>query len=279
MFRKRICCYSWIVFLIALTGINVQAQSIRFESSEGELKVNGKAIVVDDQIQDLTLDQSDFSLQMIGNFPMLVDINGVLYEVWDDRIVKATRIADPHYRLLLEDDGTFIAVESSVSGDLDDIANRFSESFEDLLSTTAKSGLWESLMNQASQMSSNVVSLTSEAANLLEFSNYLTNVRDGSSELFELLRNEWKAEIEAMKMAASIQRLEPGTERDEAIEELRKKLEVIFLMKQENRKIEIKYLEMEVDRLQQRLMERSEAKDRLIDARLNELLAMTHSIY
>ena len=278
MFRKRFSCTSWIVFLIALTGVNVQAQSIRFESSGGELRVNGKVIVVDDHLHDLSLDEAHFSLQMIGSFPMLVDINGVLYEVWDERIVKATRIEDAHYRLLLEDDGTFIAVESSVSGDLDDIANRFSESFEDLLSTTAESGLLESLMNQASQMSSNVLSMTNEATNLLEFSNYLTNVRDGSSELFELLRNEWKAEIEAMKMAASIQRLDLGTERDEAIEELRKKLEAIFLMKQENRKIEIKHLEMELDRLQQRLMERSEAKDRLIDARLNELLGVTHSM-
>jgi len=277
MMRKLVTYYLWIVFTLVLIGVNVQAQSIRFESSRGELKVNEKAISVDHLPHDLNLEKSHFSLQMIGNFPMLVDINGILYEVWEDRITKAVQVVDAHYRLLVEDDGTFIAVESSVTGDLDRMTSGLTHSLEDLLSTADESGLWVSLINQASQMPSHFASFTHGATNLQEFSRYLTNVRDGSSELFELLRREWKEELEAMKMAENIRILDPGMERDEAIEELREKLEGIFLMKQENRKVEIKHLEMEIGRLQQRLMERFVAKDRLIDARLDELLAMAHS--
>ncbi len=73
-------------------------------------------------------------------------------------------------------------------------------------------------------------------------------------------------------MAREIQELVEGAERDAAIEELEAKLEEIFLMKQENRRMEIKHLEMELERMEERLRESSQAKDRLIDARLDELL-------
>ena len=107
---------------------------------------------------------------------------------------------------------------------------------------------------------------------MLEFSGYLTNVQNTSGELFELLRHEWRREAEVAEMAGRIRTLNNDAERDEAIEQLRAKLEEIFLMKQENRRMEIQHLEMELERMQDRLEERSRAMDRLIDARLDELL-------
>ncbi len=284
------CCLL-LIALTVLTTASVQSQSILFERSRGKLRVNGEVIRAKDLPESLPdMEKAAFSMRMTGPFPMRVEINGIPYEVWEDSITEGGTSGNVHFRMSMEADGTF-SIASSASADLHGLASTLSQEIEGAFTSIAEMGLWDSLgsalhsfahlqgddfdfevPSSLSQMPQRMAPMRRDATRMLEFSNYLTSVRDAGGELFELLRHEWREEAEAAELARKIRRLERGADREEAIEALRRKLEEIFSMKQENRRMEIKHLEMELERMEERLRERSEAKDRLIDARLDELL-------
>ena len=289
---KQILClrYLLLVFLTVLIAGNVQSQTIRFEGSDGKLKVNGAVIDSKNLPESLNLQGAHFSMQITGHFPMRVEVNGKPYEIWEDRIAEGNKGDHIHYRMTVESEGVFSIESSAMIDNLYGLANTLSQQVESVFSSVSGMENWDSLGNALHSFAyrsnpgfnfqappsppvpGNLPQNHDFAARMLEFSNYLTNVKDASSELFELLSHEWRQEAEASEMAMRIRALEQGDERDEAIEELRAKLEEIFSMKQENRRMEIRHLEMELERMEDRLRERSQAKERLIDARLDELL-------
>ncbi len=268
---------SSLIIILGLVTLGAFAQSIRFESTDGVLKVNGNVLHIDDIPVDMNLQKSHFSVQMMGAFPMRVSINGMHYEIWKDRITKSTHMDDVHFRILIDQDGTLMAVESSDAGDVLGLTDMMSDQIENFVSTATELGTIGTLNDPTALMDFGQGSLQQQVKRVLELSNYFTHVRDANRELFELLRDEWSRELEAIEMARSIHHLEPGIEREEAIEELEEKLDEIFSMKQANRQMEIQRIEVELNRLQDRLRERSEAKKRLIDARLSELLGHTRT--
>jgi len=263
----------------ACFAVGIQAQSIRFESSDGQLKVNGNILHSDDIPIDMNLEKTHFSIQMMGGFPMRISINGMIYEIWADRITEGNRIDEAHFRLFIDQDGTFLSVESSAAGDSFGLTDTMADQIENFVSATTEWRTWNDVDDPTSLMHFGHGAMQQNAKRMLELSSYFTHVRDASSELFELLRDEWSKEQEAMEMAKNIHHLEPGPEREKAVEDLEEKLDEIFSMKQTNRQMEIRHLEVELNRLEERLRERSEAKERLIDARLSELLDKTYSLH
>lgn len=272
-----------ILLLIALFAGNAQSQSIRVERIEGQLRVNGEPIDVDALPEELDLGEVEFSLQSSGAFPMQIKINGTRFEIWQDRVTKADQNGPVHFKLYFGPDGTYTTVESGAP-DVHGLVEMMSEQIAGVVSSvpTIEHDLRQ-MMEVATvaaesrdkivpQQLEGMVSRLQEATRMLEFSGYLENVQNASDELYELLQHEWRKEVEVAEMARRIRALDDGAERDEAIEELRSKLWEIFLMKQENRRMEIQHLEMELERMERRLKERSRAMDRLIDARLDELL-------
>jgi len=265
-----------VAFIItAFIASGMQAQSIHFESHDGVLKVNGNILRSENIPINLNLNKAHFSTQMIGKFPMRVSVNGHLYEVWEDSITEVDSAFDAHFRIIVDDEGGFMSVESYVTEDFARPTGRLSDHTG--ITSWAVSNLttWNTLHDPTSMINFVQNFSQNNANRIVEFSNYLTNVRDASHELFELLRDEWSQEQEAMEMATKIQTLPEGAERDEAVIELEEKLNEIFSMKQDNRRMEINHLEMQINRLEERLRERSVAKDRLIDARMSELLGNT----
>ena len=277
-----------ILLLIALFAGNAQSQSIRVERIEGQLRVNGEPIDVDALPEELDLGEVEFSLQSSGTFPMQIEINGTRFEIWQDRVTKADQSGLVHFKLYLEPDGTYTTIESGAL-DVLGLVEMMSEHISGVVSsvptmeydlrqmmevaTVAVESRDKTLPQQTlPQQLEGMASRLQEATRMLEFSGYLENVQNASDELYELLQHEWRKEVEVAEMAGRIRVLDDGSERDEAIEQLRAKLEEIFLMKQENRRMEIQHLEMELERMERRLKERSRAMDRLIDARLDELL-------
>ncbi len=272
-----------LVLIAFLTG-NARSQSIHVERVMGELRVNGEPIAVESLPEELDLGEAEFSLQSSGNLPMRVEINGARFDIWQDRVSKADQGGPVHFKLSIGPDGTYTSIESGAP-DVHGLAEMLSQQVTGALSGPEME-MWNSvnhnphivaehmseLQNGNAVFSQGMSSMWQDARRMLEVSSYLANMQSASSELFELLRHEWREEVQAVEMAAQIRMLEDGQERDEAIEELREKLEEIFLMKQENRRMEIQHLETELERMENRLMERSQAKDRLIDARLDELL-------
>ena len=275
-----------ILLLIAFFAGNAQSQSIRVERVEGQLRVNGEPIDADALSEELDLGEVEFRLQSSGIFPMRIEINGTRFEIWQDRVTKADKSGPVSFKLAIGPDGTYTTIESGAP-DVDGLVEMVSELVTGVASsvptieqvmevlvkpTSAASESQSEIVSQLPQEMATMASRMQEATKMLEFSGYLTNVQNTSGELFELLRHEWRREAEVAEMAGRIRTLNNDAERDEAIEQLRAKLEEIFLMKQENRRMEIQHLEMELERMQDRLEERSRAMDRLIDARLDELL-------
>lgn len=279
-----------IILLIALFVGDAQSQTIRIERVDGQLRVNGEPIDVDVLPEELDLGEVEFRLQSSGTFPMRIEIDGARFEVWQDRVTKADKSGPVSFKLAIGPDGTYTTIESGAPN-VDGLVEMVSElvtgkassvptiehTIEHIMEALVKparvaSESQSKIVAQLPREMATTAARMQEATRMLEFSGYLSNVQNASSELFELLQHEWRREAEVAEMAGRIRALDDGAERDEAIEQLRVKLKEIFLMKQENRRMEIQHLEMELERMQDRLEERSRAMDRLIDARLDELL-------
>jgi len=74
------------------------------------------------------------------------------------------------------------------------------------------------------------------------------------------------------RRALQIRQMPEGPEREQAIAELRRKLEQVFERKQENRRREIARLEQQLRLLRERLNERERYRPQIIEQRLRELL-------
>lgn len=278
--KKQLFTYGIIIALMTVRCVN--AQPILIEGREGLLTVNGTTV---ERLPDgLEFGEAEFSLRSVEPFPVRVRINGVHYDIWDDRVVKASEEEDVHFNMTVKSNGQSFTIESVSNLDMKRIADillRFTQdvfSFNDHASDGSQkdrdSGALIDDLFKFGYLGSDV--FPQDVARMLEISNYLINVHAGSSELFELLRHEVREELETVKMAARVREFESGMERDAAMEELKAKLEDIFSMKQKNRHMEAKYLRQEVERMEELIRERSRAKERLIDARMDELLGTRH---
>lgn len=107
----------------------------------------------------------------------------------------------------------------------------------------------------------------------LQVQNYFTEVQQQDQGLYRQLVSELQMEVEARELAVEIQRLPEGAVRDERIKALRQRLDEMFELKQENRRLEIQQLEAELDALYQRLSEREALRRRIVEQRLLELIS------
>ena len=290
--KRTTFIHSTTILLVAFfvtAGVSAQ---IDLESNEKGLKVNGKIIDSSDLPESLSniVLGPHFSLHSGGSFPIWVTINDVQYEVWEDRIVESDRTGKVSFKLQSrrEPDSRYLRMEvpsdpdlrgigrtaRSISLSADGAAKILQDSSGEALRVAERL-----LMEQASLTNSQIEAIThatsiagQNALRPLELSNYMADVLIASDELSELLRYEWRKEFEARQMAARIRDIAPGRERDMAIAELREKLETIFSLKQDNRVREINRIRLELEKMQLQVRERNQAMERLIDARLDELL-------
>ncbi|MCY4672399.1 MAG: hypothetical protein OXD43_01305 [Bacteroidetes bacterium] len=278
-----------LVAFFVTAGVSAQ---IDLESNEKGLRVNGEIIDSSDLPESLSniVLGPHFSLHSGGSFPMWVIINDVQYKVWEDRIVESDRTGNVSFKVRIqrEPDSRYLSMEVPFDPDLRGLgrtARTTSQSVDD-----AAEILWDSsweplrvaerlLMERAALTKSQIEAIThatsiagQDALRPLELSNYMADVLGANDGLSELLRYEWRKEFEARQMAARIRDIAPGRERDIAIAELREKLETIFFLKQDNRVREIRRLGLELEKMQLQVRERNQAMERLIDARLDELL-------
>ncbi len=106
----------------------------------------------------------------------------------------------------------------------------------------------------------------------LQVGQYLKDVQEANLALYANLKDEWRLELETAELAHDIRRLSEGEERRAKVLELRKGLESIFELKQQNRRQEVAYLEAEIAALRARLRARQKQKGALVEARLRELV-------
>lgn len=106
-----------------------------------------------------------------------------------------------------------------------------------------------------------------------ETQRYLSDMQRENRQLHERLMREREMEYESIVLAAQIRRLpEDAPERERLTEELRRKLEDIFALKEENRRRETEQLEKELEKLRDQLRNREENRAAIVEHRLNELI-------
>lgn len=101
---------------------------------------------------------------------------------------------------------------------------------------------------------------------------YVMEVQREDVALYNRLVKEIDLENQTLEHAQHIRSMPAGPARDAEIAELRKLLEQIFELKQENRKMEVEQLEKQLSELQRRFEEREELKKQIIEQRLRELI-------
>ena len=291
---KRITSICSAITLLAAFFVTagVSAQ-IDFEGDENGLRVNGKTIDpsnLPEGLADMLADK-EFSLHWGGPSPLMVTINGVQYEVSEDKIVESDKTDIVSFEIVV-DQGTirigslrpdrpdrpdfgnmermFILVgDNEDASSKDSVAQLFRAAAE-LFRERA-----ELSQSQAEAVANRVVSVAGpEMISPFELSNYMSYIQGASDELSELLQYEWREEFEARQMAAEINNMSPGRERDVAIAELREKLTTIFHLKQDNRTREIRRMRLDLEKMQLQVEERNRNMERLIDMRLDELLGL-----
>ncbi len=289
MKRITFICSAITLLVAFFVTADVSAQIV-FEGDENGLRVNGKAVDSSNLPEGLAemLEGKDFSLRSGGTFPMRVTVNGANYEVWEDRIVESDEVEPGNTHIvsfeIVANPGS-IRIGNSRNPDWNTETMFFSWKDKademDSLSQTlqvVKRSLRERPKLTPKQIDE-IVNATSVASvvgrgalNMFEVSNYMADVLGANDELSELLRYEWREEFEARQMAAEINNMSPGRERDVAIVELKEKLTTIFHLKQDNRTREIRRMRLDLEKMQLQVEERNRNMERLIDMRLDELL-------
>ena len=102
---------------------------------------------------------------------------------------------------------------------------------------------------------------------------YFQDVQAGNRELYERLIEESDAEQETVQLAFEIRSLQEGDERNTRLQQLRALLEQSFRLIQENRRREVAQLEDELSALRLRMGQREQQRERIIEARLRQLLS------
>lgn len=283
---------SAITLLVALFVTGGVSAQIDFEGDKNGLRVNGKTIDPSDLPEGLSdiLADKEFSLHWGGPSPMLVTINGVQYEVSEDRIVESDKTDIVSFEIVVDPGSIRIGSLRPARPELSNLERMLVrlEGSVDSLNEIPREEVLLQVNLEAARLLEERAQLTQSQAEAVanrvfsvqgldivspsELSNYVSYIQGASDELSELLRYEWREEFEARQMAAEINNMSPGRERDVAIAELREKLTTIFHLKQDNRTREIRRMRLDLEKMQLQVEERNRNMERLIDVRLDELL-------
>lgn len=101
---------------------------------------------------------------------------------------------------------------------------------------------------------------------------YLETLSESDRALYERLMRERDMEAETLRLAQRYHRAMDESERAGVRAELRDRLSAMFDLKQQNRREEVRQMEVVLDTLRERLRERAAMRERIVEHRLNELL-------
>ena len=284
-----------LVFLL-LTAISSRAQTMVLKIQDGIVTVNEQVFAKNDLPADLDIEGVELSISFFDGPSINVELNGNYYEVTERAIESIERPDKVQVRIRNrsgKDDGSWsyeitggyphtlsnghvISGETflEVAAELWDLhGSQIAEELKqatsalDLVNVTIKP-----VQGESSSADNVELILIPHLQRMAEVMNYFSQMQDADHELYEEVQTEWDQEVQIVALAARIREIRAGDHRTEMEEQLRERLEKVFDMKQENRRREIEQLQLELQRLRERMMERNAVRERLIDARLKDLL-------
>ena len=106
----------------------------------------------------------------------------------------------------------------------------------------------------------------------IEFESYLQGIHETDLKLYGQLVLERNIESETHRLAMEARAARNARQREEIIAELAEKLKTAFELKQTNREKEIEQMSERLNELREKLSQRADLRDRIIESRLKELL-------
>ncbi len=283
-------------FLIASSSTAQDEPMRSLNIRDGQVFIDGKLIPPSDLPPSLETEGIQVQYTFSGDVRPVVDINGAFYVIEVDGLRMADVSERHRTSVRLSQGGSRAANEFGfVVGDEDDDFSSFAaphvagvgkqarelaaqavrlQELQSRLKHEFEQTDMEELTQAAARLSRQAeqAALAAEALPRLEVQSYLAGVQKHDQELFELLLKEREIERETIHLSREIRATAEGPERDVRVEELRRKLEEAFELKQANRRREISQLEDRLNDLQQKLEERERMRSEIIDNRLRQLL-------
>ncbi|MDX1547084.1 MAG: hypothetical protein R3247_08860 [Rhodothermales bacterium] len=262
---------------------------------DGQVWIDDQRVPPADLPPSLVLDGVEAQFSFVGDAVPLLDVDGTLYALEDGRLQEVTdaamanaystvRFRDGRLEMgglsLLQPQSEAFARQAqalrlqaqSLGGEADLMRKRA----EQLL--VQQQALGERYRQQLESMQMQALTV-SEAAQMLprlQVHTYFDEVQQQNRALYQSLVDELYMEAESQRLAAEIQQLAEGAERQQRIEALLERLNAMFEIKQANRRREIEQLEAELNALQKRLGEREAHREQIIRQRLKDLIGGDH---
>ncbi len=255
----------WVAMMLFIAGAGF-AQPLTISVKDGTVVINGREIPPHELPAGLDVSGLNQTMRVTDtDARILVEISGRFFGIENGRLVDSREAGVhvfPGHRFDI----------NVLSHRAEQLAEALSLQAADLQKIRSEVGpnLRESI--KAAENSVAQASRIIEMMPMLSMHNYFSDLEREDKILFRRLVEESRMEMAAARLAAEIQMLPDGAERNRRLEELRGQLNEIFDYKQLNRRQEIQQLEREIAALHVRVGKREAARESLIERRLHELV-------
>lgn len=256
----------WVAMMLFIAGAGF-AQPLTISVRDGTVVINGREIPPQELPAGLDVSGLNQTMRFTDtdDFRILVEISGRFFGIENGRLVDSSEAGVhvfPGHRFDI----------NVLSNRAEQLAETLALQAADLQKIRSEAGpnLRESI--KAAENSVVQAARIIEMVPMLNMQNYFSDLEREDKILFRRLVEESRMEMAAARLAAEIQMLPDGAERNRRLEELRGQLNEIFDYMQLNRRQEIQQLEREIAALHVRVEKREAARESLIERRLHELI-------
>ncbi len=268
----RIAMVGVVLALLLGAGAPVGAQNVRtLTIRDGKVLIDDREVPEKDLPASLDLQDIEATYTFAGDMSFRFQLGEVFYVFDNEGLREASKVYFVDGRSAGRVPFSAFLVQAQAlqesTQELDELSRQFEQS--PLPAPQQANLVLKKARFQVAQAAQVVGSLPR-----LEVQSYFSDVWRSDQNLYALLIRELRLEREAAALAREIRSLPDGNLRQSRIEQLREKLYAIFELKQKNRRREIEQLEQQLGALKERLQERQQLRDLIIDQYLKQLIGV-----
>ena len=268
----RIAMVGVLLVLLLGAGAPVGAQNVRtLTIRDGKVLIDDREVPEKDLPASLDLQGLEATYTFVGDVRFRFQLGEVFYVFDNEGLREASKVYFVDGRSAGRVPFSAFLVQAQAlqesTQELDELSRQFEQS--PLPAPQQANLVLKKARFQVAQAAQVVGSLPR-----LEVQSYFSDVWRSDQNLYALLMRELRLERDAGALAREIRSLPDGRLRQAHIEQLREKLYAIFELKQKNRRREIEQLEHQLGALKERLQERQQLRDLIIDQYLKQLIGV-----
>lgn len=294
-FTMRIPVLTLAFFFLGLPFSDVQAQDrmhvVTIE--DGKVFIDGTRVPDDELPPSLKIRNRELSWNFYGD--ALLELNGTVYQLLDGKLVEADDDIARDGRVVVffrdpEDENSMVRVLSRrdpFQFSLQEPYRRYGVVMEDYMrALTNKAKEFDIIRKQIAEQKGEHALVLAEQLQLqaesaarialafprVEFESYLNGIHDQNLDLYGELVREHDMETDTHRLAMETRATRNAQQREQLVEELRRRLHEAFQLKQQNREQEIEQLADRLQELHEKLGQRADLRQQIIESRLKELL-------